>query len=806
MIRPHTRHHLPVALLLAVLAILYFPLLAGQILFQRDIGRQIYPWRWFLREALVRGDSVLWNPLQGLGLSALANPLNQLTYPLNAVFFVSSSPHLTSWWLLLHLVSGGVGIMMLARALGARSLFATLVAGIAWSFSGTCTGEFTAGLRLVAGAYLPWCGLGFIHSGRVLRTEVRTSACLDALAKAAIPVALAFLTGELFLTVVAIGFGLALTLADPERAAIEPKRRLRRARRFVVSTMLSVALAAGLAAVVIVPAWRIAQGNARGNRLARATAEVGSFHPLRLLELVAPGSMGDPYADYVAGPWVGERGLDGRPIVYGSYLGASAIVLASFAFGRRRRGPLILGMLALFAVLLALGRHTPLHAIVRILIPPLALMRGPEKYLIVTVASSSLLAALGMERLSSHAVWLRAGFCAVPLGLLALFLPFVPVAMAGSVRHGALAGLAAALAVAATAWLAGRRPRLAGALTVAIVTGDLVAAAGPLQNFGPSSLLDQMVPAAAAIRADARVRGLRAPPRVHRSPDVDSSIERSAPPRTVIEVQRNLLRTLIDNHATIYGIGVVPGYDAAIPSSLGTLWTVGQRHKAGLLRLTGVEYLISGISDPSMPTPDGVEAMMDPLPGTRLFRVDRVLPRVYLAGTTRVLPDHAAREAVFDPEVVEGRRAILAPHPAAPLLAPDAGPVEQSAGACELESFQDARIAAQCQATRPGVAVFLEQFDAGWSASLDGRPVPVLRVNLAMRGVVLLPGTHRIVLSYQPPGWTIGITLSAISLLLLVAISLRRRVDTRTNQNRQVRCKAGLAPWRTFRSRHRKNA
>jgi len=109
MIRPHTRHHLPVALLLAVLAILYFPLLAGQILFQRDIGRQIYPWRWFLREALVRGDSVLWNPLQGLGLSALANPLNQLTYPLNAVFFVSSSPHLTSWWLLLHLVIGGSG-------------------------------------------------------------------------------------------------------------------------------------------------------------------------------------------------------------------------------------------------------------------------------------------------------------------------------------------------------------------------------------------------------------------------------------------------------------------------------------------------------------------------------------------------------------------------------------------------------------------------------------------------------------------------------------------------------------------------
>jgi hypothetical protein len=774
MIRLHARRLLPFALLLVALAVLYSPLFAGQILFQRDIGRQIFPLRWFLRDAFARGDCILWNPLQGLGLSTLANPLNQLTYPLNAVFFVSSSPQLTSWWLLLHSVIGGVGIMMLARALGAQSIIATLIAGIAWCFSGLCTAEFTAGLRLVAGAYLPWCGLGFIHLGRVLRTGSKTGAWLVALARAAIPVALALLTGEVFLAIIAVGFGLAVTLADTEPGTVKPAGRIRRASRFLLFAILSVALAAGIAAVAIIPAQRIAQGNARGDRLARGAAEVGSLHPLRLLELVAPGSMGDPYTDYAAGPWVGERALDHRPIIYGCYLGASVLVLASFAFGRRRPGPMILGLVALFALLLALGRHTPVHAVFRTLIPPFAFMRGPEKYLIVTAASSSLLAALGMERLAASAVWLRSILCAVPLGVLALFLPFVPAAMAGTVRHGAWVGLAVALAMAAIAWLARRRPRLAGILTVAIVTGDLAAAAAPLQNFGPSSLLDELAPAAAAIRRDARVRGLRAPPRVHRSPDVDRSIERSAPPRTVAEVQRNLLRTLIDNHATIYGIGVVPGYDAAMPSSLGTLWSAGQEHVAALLRLTGVEYLISGIGDPSLPTPEGLDAMMDPVPGTRLYRVNGVLPRVYLAGTTRILSDEAAREAVFDPEVVAGGRAILAPHPEAPMLVSDSGSIDESVGSCELESFEDAHIAAHCQATRAGVAVFLEQFDAGWSASLDGRPVPVLRANLAMRGVFLLPGTHQIVLSYQPPGWRMGIALSTISLLFLVVLLVVR--------------------------------
>ena len=131
---------------------------------------------------------------------------------------------------------------------------------------------------------------------------------------------------------------------------------------------------------------------------------------------------------------------------------------------------------------------------------------------------------------------------------------------------------------------------------------------------------------------------------------------------------------------------------------------------------------------------------------------------------------------MFDPEVVAGGRAILAPNPEAPTLASDAGSIDQSVGSCELESFEDARIAAHCQATRAGVAVFLEQFDAGWSASLDGRPAPVLRVNLAMRGVFLLPGTHEIVLSYEPPGWTIGIAVSTISLLLLVVfLAIRQR-------------------------------
>jgi uncharacterized membrane protein YfhO len=55
-----------------------------------------------------------------------------------------------------------------------------------------------------------------------------------------------------------------------------------------------------------------------------------------------------------------------------------------------------------------------------------------------------------------------------------------------------------------------------------------------------------------------------------------------------------------------------------------------------------------------------------------------------------------------------------------------------------------------------------------------------LRVNLAMRGIFLLPGSHRIVFSYEPPGWKIGIALSTLSLALLVALLLAGWLRRRT--------------------------
>jgi hypothetical protein len=765
--------------IVVLVGLAYLPLFFGQVLYQRDISRQIYPERTFLHSSFVQADSPLWNPLIGLGLSTLANPLNQIFYPPNSMLLAAHSPRQTSFFLFVHILLGAAGMMALARRLTKNAVIPALVAGLAWGLSGVTTSEVTAGLRLIAGAYLPWCAVGMLHLSRVIHEAESRRVCVGAAAGAAIPFGLCFLTGEVFFPFLTAAFALGVVVGDTLQGrgtGTAPSVRSW-GWRFILGFGASAILAATLAAIVLLPLKRAVQATDRTVPLLRETAEVGSFHPWRLAEMIAPGAMGDPYAAYPAGSWVGEPGLGDRPLLYGCYLGSSVLLLALMAFGRGRRLASMLGVVAVLALFVAFGRHTGVHALVRTLIPPLAYMRGPEKYLSVFVACMSLLAGLGTARLlesSSRHLWLRGLLVASALVALALVASWLPPGMVQQIRSSAMAGLAVALAATAVAWLASRSARLAGSLLIGVVLVDLARSVFVLQNFGPTELLAAKPDAATAVLADAHLHGTLAPPRVYRSEVVDAAIEAAAPPTSVAQVQRNLVGTLIDNHAGSFGIATVPGYDAALPTTLSSLWQSGRAAGLDLFRLTGVEYVIF---PGSMAASPGLRSMMDPMPGGRLFRVDGVLPRVYLAQAAAVLPDFLARRAVFAPDVIAGKQVILAPTPVSPASVVIGEPVAKEKGDCRLTAFAHARIEAECQTTTPALAIFLEQFDQGWSARVDGQSTAVLRANLTMRAVPLQAGRHQIVLSFSPPGLRTGVAISMVSLLAIALALLfgRRR-------------------------------
>jgi len=76
------------------------------------------------------------------------------------------------------------------------------------------------------------------------------------------------------------------------------------------------------------------------------------------------------------------------------------------------------------------------------------------------------------------------------------------------------------------------------------------------------------------------------------------------------------------------------------------------------------------------------------------------------------------------------------------------------------------------------LAVFSEvYYPAGWEASIDGKPAPILRANFLLRALEIPAGTHEIKFTFNPKSYTTGTSISSISgyivaLVLLLSLGL----------------------------------
>ncbi|HEY6559640.1 MAG TPA: YfhO family protein [Polyangiaceae bacterium] len=80
---------------------------------------------------------------------------------------------------------------------------------------------------------------------------------------------------------------------------------------------------------------------------------------------------------------------------------------------------------------------------------------------------------------------------------------------------------------------------------------------------------------------------------------------------------------------------------------------------------------------------------------------------------------------------------------------------------------------------RPGVLVVSEAAYPGWTASVNGNPVPWLHANYVLRGVELGPGVHRVRFEYRPPALRWGTRITCVALLAVAACGLIGRTRRR---------------------------
>jgi uncharacterized membrane protein YfhO len=89
--------------------------------------------------------------------------------------------------------------------------------------------------------------------------------------------------------------------------------------------------------------------------------------------------------------------------------------------------------------------------------------------------------------------------------------------------------------------------------------------------------------------------------------------------------------------------------------------------------------------------------------------------------------------------------------------------------------FGSQSVEAETETVEPCLVVLSQTFYHLWQASVDGKPIPLLRANLAFQALQVPPGKHHIKLVYRDPNLTVGAILSAISIALCVLLWFRSK-------------------------------
>ena len=196
-------------------------------------------------------------------------------------------------------------------------------------------------------------------------------------------------------------------------------------------------------------------------------------------------------------------------------------------------------------------------------------------------------------------------------------------------------------------------------------------------------------------------------------------------------------------------------------------------------RTTGWKHL-STLQVPSSAVPAG----SDPIEyRCMVWENQDALPRGFVVGRARVLrPGETEPDAL---DQLDPRSEVLLEQDVLP-----SGPRQDYTPARRLEDTPN-RVDFEVETSAPGYLVLADTWYPGWSATVDGRTVPVQRANIAFRAVALPePGKHRVVFSYYPVGLNAGLVLSLTTVVLLSVVYFRGRT-------KGARSWASSPPWRS---------
>ena len=747
----------------------YFLSGEGSMLLGQDtIAAGIMFRRFFVEHIQALGRLPLWNPYLFGGVPTVEAGSGDILYPASILHFLLPLTSALAWKLILHVYLGGVFMYLAARAFGATRLVA-LFAGSAYLLSANLvslvwggqdgkmyvTALFPAALWLLVTALDRKSWLRFLWLGVV--------------------------AGLMVVAHPQLAYYAYVALAVYALATLWTRRRQGGAflATGLAGGMVGVIIAAGVAAVVLLPMYRYLRedspraGPGRGFEYSASW----SLHAEEAVSLFIPEFSG---TDVQSETYWGKN-----PFKHNSeYGGALVFVLGIAAVAglrpdRRRWG---LAAMAALALLYALGAGTPVFRLLYYTVPGLKNFRAPSLATYLAIVALTLLATLLVERVLAGDLRARK---AMSLGLAA---------------GGAAALLVAVLTLAAGTGLyalwtsifggsegtdragafAANIPRLAaGALIVALICG---AAWGAVYLWSRGRLRAAHV--VIALTALTAIDLMRVNDRYIQIVRYDDFF----PPDQGIEALRARLvsgeRVLTvggvypEGFLASYGVPEVFGYhgnqlrwyndltrytvrqSARTAAELEQYW-LGFLSSAALRALSARYVLLPGQVD---------------LPGFRLLGADQrvavyvndaAMPGAAVVPEVQVEPDSARRIAIlWSPTFDPAKTTIVE----APVLA-----VGQAGGTgtATIEGNGDDTLAVRVRSSGPALLQVSRTYHPSWQAEIDGVSVPVLRANHALMAVPLTRGgEQRVLMRYRPAIVSLASRITVITWAVVIIVTL----------------------------------
>ncbi len=547
------------------------------------------------------------------------------------------------------------------------------------------------------------------------------------------------------------GWLLYRTIALGGRAAL-PKR--------LAQFGVAGALALLVAGAQLAPTLEYLGESARSSGLDPEFAMTYSFWPWRLTGLIAPDLFGHPRAGSYWG--YGNYWEDAL------YLGVLPALLAVGALLRRDGAPLrwYLAGTAGLALLLALGKNTPLFPFLYERVPTFGLFQAPTRWNLLLVFAMALLAGFGAERwgeaVGRKLYWLRlgtagAGAVVVTAAIGAQVVgevepTFIPaVALAGALL----------LACGVLGLTRGGRPTLIWqAFAVGLVLADLLYAA---RGNNPTLPLVAFEPRPAGEIAAYRAQRLYMPRAVEQDLKFEQAFRFDD---FQADQDWSFVRAkALPNTGLLDGLSSANNFDPILSARyaewIERLESAPPALQSELYRMMGVGWVADSGGE-YQPVADGRRAWVVPT-------------AEWVSGRL------AALAAVFDESFEPSERVVLERPPGMP---PDGaqGSVGQPQGAAGQDSADQAQIvgqsagrtAIQVETVQGGWLMLADSWYPGWQAYLDGTPVDSYPANGIFRAVWAPEGAHTVAFRYQPSSFRLGLSMTVLGLIGL-AIALRRR-------------------------------